>query len=210
MIRRPARRLQVDRSAVPRPRWVILAALLLAVALPVQGIALSLEQAWRPAHIHLHSATCGHRGATPMPAAASRIVMGSASSDSDQRPALLVALSDDAVIDTLPASGTTHRHDTGGNDMSAGAIAAGSADVSHDGVGRHRHALGDPDVVFIDDSSDPDKAATGMTKASSDGMVMLPPAWPASLSGRRGDRELPAPPPAYATRTSVPLDRPPA
>ncbi len=192
------------------PRWLVLCALVMALLLPVQGIALSLDAALRPAHVHRHAAGCLH-GAAALPSAGavetvvdrSRIVAASS------------ALADDTVLDYLPPRDDVHAHDADDHDAADEASGESSTDASgtaaHDDVGYHTHAPGDPDVVYVDDGRHGvDGGAAGLGKIASDGMVMLQPTWPEALPARRLHDTLPALLPAYATRHDVPPDRPPA
>lgn len=105
-----------------------------------------------------------------------------------------IALADDVVLETLSAG-------------SADAAAAGdalSARVHHHGVGYHRHAPGDPSVVYVDDGD-----GSGLVKHTSDGMVMFAAISPAPLQVPRAAADLPDPESGFVSRAPQPLKRPP-
>lgn len=189
------------------PHWLLFAALLLAVLLPVQGIALSLQQMWSPAHVHRHDGAGASGAARTRALVAARIALVDAGSSANARPPAQAALADDSVLEILPRAGVTHRHDANGGDITTDMA---TADIAHREVEHHLHVVGDPDVVYIDDGADPDKAAAGIARLLSDGMTMLQPAWPVPIIGRRGSRELYELRSIFVTRDTAPLDRPPA
>lgn len=195
-----------------RPRWLVLCTLVMALLLPLQGIALSLDAALRPAHVHRHAAGCIHDSLAMLPSAGAVQMVG----DRSGIVAANSALADDAVLDYLPPRGDAHAHDVDGHavgvDLTAGAVIDSHSSVSaHERVGHHAHAADDADVIYVGDGRDgADGVAGGLGRIASDGMVMLQPTWPQSLPARDLRLVPPAPLLAHATRHDVPPDRPPA
>ncbi|MGH8033413.1 MAG: hypothetical protein ACREO8_13900, partial [Luteimonas sp.] len=149
-----------------RSCWLVVCASLLAVLLPLQGIALSLDAAWRPAHVHRHAAIDLRAGDA-----------------ADMRRSALAAA--DTILDDLPQRTHGHDHDVDGHPLPstrtslvydathADAIAVASRTTRHGAIGHHLHTLGDPEVVYADDNGQmPDSTTTGVGKMLSDGMVM--------------------------------------
>lgn len=110
----------------------------------------------------------------------------------DATPVALMA--DDTVLEVLSP------------EAAAGQAAgdASSARVHHHGVGYHRHAPGDPGVVYVDDSD-----GNGFAKHTSDGMVMFAVVAPAPLQVPRAAADLPDPDSGFASLAPQPLKRPP-